>query len=93
MTYLQAAERAGECIWNKGMCLKGLNLCHGVPGNAYAFLNLYNVTRCCKWLMRAHQFAHKMYNDDTFVVAMQNHICRGRKQKGMSDEPYSLMTG
>ncbi|KAK9840144.1 hypothetical protein WJX74_004162 [Apatococcus lobatus] len=30
------AERAGNTIWERGLLTKGLGLCHGISGNAYA---------------------------------------------------------
>jgi hypothetical protein len=38
---LESAEEGGECIWEKGLLLKGYGICHGISGNAYAMLNLY----------------------------------------------------
>jgi hypothetical protein len=39
--FLQSAVRACENIWNQGLCKKGWGLCHGITGNAYAFLSMY----------------------------------------------------
>ncbi len=39
--YLMAAIKCGEVIWKKGLLKKGPGLCHGIAGNAYAFLVLY----------------------------------------------------
>ena len=36
-TYLQNAIYAAENTWVKGLVLKGHGLCHGIPGNGYAF--------------------------------------------------------
>jgi hypothetical protein len=36
---LQAARQAGEVVWRRGL-LRKAGLCHGVAGNAYAFLAL-----------------------------------------------------
>ena len=41
--YLVAARRAGELTWQRGLLKKGPGLCHGVSGNGYAFLHLYQV--------------------------------------------------
>ena len=43
--YLTAARKAGDLIWQRGLIKKGPGLCHGVAGNGYAFLHLYQV--CC----------------------------------------------
>ncbi|XP_030031348.2 lanC-like protein 2 [Manduca sexta] len=43
--YLKIALQCGDVIWQRGLCTKGYSLCHGVSGNAYAFLQLYQVTK------------------------------------------------
>ena len=43
MDYLKAAISAAKLIWERGLLKKGLAMCHGVAGNAYAFLQLYKV--------------------------------------------------
>ncbi|CAF4772574.1 unnamed protein product [Pieris macdunnoughi] len=51
--YLKIATQCGEVIWQRGLCTKGYSLCHGVSGNAYAFLQLYQVTKKPVHLYRA----------------------------------------
>ena len=41
--YLTGARRAGEVVWQRGLLRKGPGLCHGVAGNGYALLHLYQV--------------------------------------------------
>ncbi|KAI8618734.1 hypothetical protein BC830DRAFT_1061133 [Chytriomyces sp. MP71] len=55
--YLRAALAAGDVTWERGLLRKGIGLCHGVCGNAYAFLYLHEVTREERWLWRAARFA------------------------------------
>ncbi|XP_028132678.1 glutathione S-transferase LANCL1 isoform X1 [Diabrotica virgifera virgifera] len=55
--YLQAALECGEIIWQRGLLRKGYSLCHGVSGNAYSFLELYQTTKEEKHLYRALKFA------------------------------------
>ena len=43
--YKNEALICGENIWEKGIVKKGYSICHGVAGNAYAFLNLYQLTQ------------------------------------------------
>ena len=43
--YLMAAKKAGEVTWQRGLLKKGPGLCHGVSGNGYAFLHLYQVSK------------------------------------------------
>ena len=39
--YMLALERALDVVWQRGVIKKGLGLCHGIAGNAYAFLIMY----------------------------------------------------
>jgi hypothetical protein len=48
---------AGELIWRAGPPVKLPSLCHGAPGNGYAFLKLYARTGDVVWLARARAFA------------------------------------
>lgn len=48
---------AGELIWRAGPLRKYPGLCHGTPGNGYAFLKLFDVTANPIWLSRARAFA------------------------------------
>lgn len=43
--YKNEALICAENIWQKGIVKKGYSICHGVAGNAYAFLNLYQLTQ------------------------------------------------
>jgi len=43
--YLQSAEKAANCTWQRGILTKGLMLCHGVSGNTYMFLDMYRRTK------------------------------------------------
>ncbi|XP_067142846.1 glutathione S-transferase LANCL1-like [Centruroides vittatus] len=60
--YLDAAEQCGDLIWRKGLLKKGDSICHGVAGNAYAFLQLYQLTDEKKHLWRALKFAEWCYD-------------------------------
>jgi len=51
--YLEKAKQCGEVIWERGLLLKGFGICHGVSGNAYAFLKLYQLTKHPAYLYRA----------------------------------------
>ena len=56
--YLQAALAAGEGIWSCGLLRKGPGICHGVAGNAYAFLLLHQLQpQRPSHLRRARAFA------------------------------------
>ena len=41
--YMRAARKAGDLVWERGLLKKGPGLCHGVAGNGYTFLHLYQV--------------------------------------------------
>ncbi|HEY6526986.1 MAG TPA: LanC-like protein [Solirubrobacteraceae bacterium] len=47
----------GELTWRAGPLRKGVGLCHGTSGNAYAFLALHHRTGDERWLERARAFA------------------------------------
>ena len=47
-----------HCTWH--VYIQGLGLCHGMSGNAYAFLSLYRVTKDDLYKERAQQFAQVM---------------------------------
>ena len=51
-SYIERALSAGDVVWQRGLLTKGYSLCHGVAGNAYAFLDLYRVTHELKWFHR-----------------------------------------
>ena len=42
--YLEAAKKSCDVIWKRGLLKKGYGLCHGISGNAYAFLAMYQET-------------------------------------------------
>jgi lantibiotic modifying enzyme len=42
--YLQTALKCGDVVWKRGLLTKGYSICHGVAGNAYTFLVLYQLT-------------------------------------------------
>lgn len=54
---LESALACSDVIWQRGILKKGFSLCHGISGNAYAFLHLYQLTRDRKHLYRAGKFA------------------------------------
>jgi hypothetical protein len=43
--YMKIALECGEVVWMKGLVDKGYSICHGVSGNAYAFIELYKATQ------------------------------------------------
>ena len=51
--YLKAGKQCAEVLWQRGLLRKGYGLCHGVSGNAYGFLAMYQVTSEPLYLYRA----------------------------------------
>ncbi|KAL0893873.1 hypothetical protein ABMA27_013978 [Loxostege sticticalis] len=51
--YLKIALQCGDVIWQRGLSTKGYSMCHGVSGNAYAFIQLYQATKKPIHLYRA----------------------------------------
>jgi len=78
--YLDSARRAGEVVWARGLLKKGSGLCHGVAGNGYTFLHLYQVTGQEVWLYRAAMFGQWI----TELV---------RRDQITPDRPLSLFEG
>ncbi|TNE57055.1 MAG: hypothetical protein EP340_09770 [Alphaproteobacteria bacterium] len=73
---------AGELIWKAGPLTKYPSLCHGTPGNGYAFLKLYKATGDEVWLTRARAFA---------MAAIQQWQSMGEAYQ--DDDRYGLWTG
>ncbi|KAL6543254.1 LanC-like protein gcl2 [Orobanche hederae] len=82
--FLQASVDAGEVVWNRGL-LKRVGLCHGISGNAYVFLSLYQLTGKLEFLYRAKAFACFLHD------RAQTLISEGVMHGG--DHPYSLFEG
>lgn len=79
-SYLESALACGDVIWQRGILKKGFSLCHGISGNAYAFLHLYQLTRDPKHLYRAGKFA-QYYFDHGHTITWR------------ADSPASLFEG
>lgn len=79
--YLKACERAAGLIWEQGLLKKGPGLCHGVAGNAYAFVVLFKLIKNPKYLYRAVKFMDYL-NDKTF-----------KRSARTPDRPFSLYEG
>ena len=90
--YKLALDRALDVIWDRGVIKKGLGLCHGIAGNAYAFLMMYRNTKEEKHLYRAFKMAELM-QDDGVLAAVASCFDPQRQCQGLADFPYSLMEG
>jgi len=79
--YLKAAVDANKVIWERGLLKKGLSLCHGVAGNGYGFLKLYQLTEENKYLQEALHFCEWSWLET------------GKKTITIPDNAYSLFEG
>jgi len=90
--FLNAALKAGEHIWNKGILRKGNGICHGISGNGYALHHLYKITGDESWLKKSFCFALATDNKDVQNECMKFKDPQRRKG-GIPDTPFSLMEG
>ncbi|RSH84100.1 hypothetical protein EHS25_005345 [Saitozyma podzolica] len=80
--WLRMAEKAGLCVWRKGLLVKGVSgLCHGIAGNAYTFGALHRATGDTRWLSCRDAFA-------TLAVKLLS-----QSRLDNPDHPYSLFEG
>lgn len=80
LDYVDLAKQACECIWDRGLLTKGVGLCHGISGNAYAFLTLYRYEKDESYLNKARAFASFMMDSWEGLV-------------NLPDRPASLYEG
>ncbi|KAJ2962200.1 hypothetical protein NQZ79_g2596 [Umbelopsis isabellina] len=83
--FLSYAENFADCIWHNGLLRKSVGLCHGISGNAFAFLELY--------LMKPQsiEYLHKAAAFCQFATDWREHTLR--KILDTPDRPYSLYGG
>ncbi|XP_062505180.1 glutathione S-transferase LANCL1-like isoform X3 [Corticium candelabrum] len=90
--YKEAALAAARCVWHRGLLRKGIPLCHGISGNAYAFFNLYRATKDLEHKYRALKFCEALC-DPAVQKQLTEYDDRSRHVKGVPDTPYSLLEG
>lgn len=73
--------RAGNLVWKAGPLNKSPGICHGTPGNGYAFLALLRRFQDAMWLDRAQAFA--MHSIDQ----------RAKERRQYGQGRYTLWTG
>ncbi|XP_015905852.1 glutathione S-transferase LANCL1 isoform X2 [Parasteatoda tepidariorum] len=78
--YLEASKQCSDVVWKRGLLRKGYGICHGVAGNGYTHLRLFQVTKDVKYLWRAVKFAEWCFD-------YGKHGCR------TPDRPLSLFEG
>ncbi|XP_055338187.1 lanC-like protein 3 homolog [Paramacrobiotus metropolitanus] len=79
--YLDACISCGNITWQKGLLRKGPGICHGIAGNGYAFILLYQLTGQVEWLSKAECFADLVLQPST------------KEKCTVPDHPYSLYEG
>ena len=79
-SYLVRAKECEEAIWRRGLLRKGYGLCHGVAGNAYAFIAMWKVTREPQYLYKSALFAEWCFD-------------YGKRGCRVPDRPLSLFEG
>ncbi|KAK0097750.1 hypothetical protein PV326_014053 [Microctonus aethiopoides] len=79
-SFLETAKDCGEVVWARGLLKKGCGICHGVAGNAYTFLCLYQMTKEPKYLYRTCKFAEWCFEYE-------------KRRNRNPDRPYSLFEG
>ena len=79
-SYLTAAEGFAENVWSRGLLKRGYGICHGVSGNGYAHLCMFQLTNDQRYLWRAIKFAE-------WCLSYGEHDCR------IPDSPNSLFEG
>ena len=90
--FTAAAAKACDVTWQQGLLRKGLGLCHGICGNAYAFLAMYRATGDPRYLHYAWEFCRATW-DPRVLQPIAAAPDRQRKVPGVPDAPYSLMEG
>jgi len=79
------AEKLAKCVWERGLLCKSVGLCHGISGNAFAFLELYSADpQNSDYLNQAAAFCR-------FACNWRDHT--SRKMLKVPDHPYSLFQG
>jgi hypothetical protein len=76
----RAKEIATNVIVKRGLLRKGVGLCHGISGNAYALLTIGRMDDDPIWIQRGKSFAH-------FALDHSNEL------EMIPDHPYSLYEG
>lgn len=82
--FLEAAINAAEVVWNCGL-LKRVGICHGISGNAYVFLSLYQLTGNIEFLYKAKAFT-------CFLLDRAHKLISAGEMHG-GDSPYSMFEG
>ena len=85
-SYLDAARRAMDCTWERGLLTKGLMNCHGIGGTTYAQLFVHKATGDDRYLFRALQFQR-------FVARTPELYDPEQGMRVVTPNPYAFWTG
>lgn len=87
-------------MWEKGLLRKGYSICHGVAGNAYCFLELYQITKV-SWELKVIS----LKKNNILIFQDIKHLYRAVKfaewcidytrdhEEHFPDRPHSLFEG
>lgn len=94
--YLERAEEvARDVVFRRGLLRKGVGLCHGIAGNAYAFLSIHRTINTTA--ARAGEGTGGVVSNDEFLLMAQHFanfaIHRLADLAHVPDRPYSLYEG
>ncbi|EPZ34647.1 hypothetical protein ROZALSC1DRAFT_27046 [Rozella allomycis CSF55] len=81
---VEVAKTCVDTVWQKGILKKGVGLCHGISGNAYACLDLFKLTREKQYLVQTLYFSER-------CMSWKQETLNGKLR--LPDAPYSLMEG
>eukprot|EP00892_Ulva_mutabilis_P007654 jgi/Ulvmu1/5260/UM022_0054.1 len=76
----QFMQRSLSVVWQRGLLKKGIGLCHGIPGNGYAFLAAHRTTA-------GPQFYEQALSFGIFAVQVKQELLM------IPDRPMSMFEG
>ena len=86
--YRSSAERALECVWKRGLLLKGLMNCHGIGGNIWMQLFAAKLTGDLKYRYRALAFQETVLGSP-----LLSDLDQMRQPQPLPNAPWGFWTG
>ena len=87
-SYRASAERALECVWERGLLLKGLMNCHGIGGNIWMQLYASKLTGDLKYRYRALAFLGTVLS-----TPLLSNLTQMRQPQPLPNAPWGFWTG
>jgi lantibiotic modifying enzyme len=87
-SYRASAERALECVWERGLLLKGLMNCHGIGGNIWMQLYAAKLTGDLKYRYRALAFLGTVLS-----TPLLSNLTQMRQPQPLPNAPWGFWTG